>query len=185
MREWYQSHGLWLRESKSWEFNEYGFRPEGIGDCIFNTCNKIIEDNDTSEWAIYSIHRCGILLAQRKRWPDELHPLQAATNWFDWKFSAWMFRHGKIDQRLYRPQGNQTRDGYIAYFAVCAMFGYTELIKDVTVPLHLYRPNLWAWRKYLITGKEKYKRRYYFWEWFNFFEPGYTKRLTELMEMVI
>ena len=83
---------------------------------------------------------CKMLCVTRKRWPDEL---------------------GKPSKRM-------TRDPYI--MTICAIALLTgqvtaKLVDETIIPFFsggrmLYRPHLWAWRKYLITGEEKWKRRY-------------------------
>ena len=200
---WYKDGPFWRKASPGWEVRKYGMEVNGKGDLIFNTLDKIIRDGDTSEWAHMSLKACKDLLINRKRWLDRMNQSCDANTYFEWYVSRIRYKLGiksiwyewreKIDgyipveelRVLYRPQSDMTRDPYIAFYTACVLLDHKDWINDVTVLRKLWRPNLWAWRKYLITGKKKYKRRYYFWEWFNFFEPGYTKRLTELMEMVI
>ena len=183
MSEFYRD-GYFLRKaSPGWEIREYSEAIDSKGDLIFNTCDENIKNSAELWWMKKSLYWCKKLLKCRERWVESMNQDCDAKNWFQWKISTWIFRLGLSDHRLYRPRTNMTRDGYIAFFRLCYDMGRIDYIQDVTVPLHLYRPNLWAWRKYLITGKEKYRRRYYFWEQFSSDKQNYVKRLSELMKI--
>jgi len=72
--------------------------------------------------------------------------------------------------RLGEPSKRMTRDPYI--ITICAAYlldasydsqpeyGIDKIKSYLKIPWYLYRPHVWAWRKYLITGSEKWKRRY-------------------------
>jgi len=189
VREWYKWRYLWLRESKAWEHDYYGFSPEGLSDCIFNTCNKIIVDEDESSWAECAIVYCSIQLQNHRRWPDALHPDRSAKNWFQWKWDKLLVKMGIRKLRLYRPQGNETRDNYIAFYTACMFhgsnFGVGYYIKNISPPIHLYAPSTWSWIKYIRTGNFKYLKRYRFWQKFSSNKHEYVRRLDELRELAI
>ena len=89
----------------------------------------------SSLWSIASGEDLPVLwslLFLRKRWPEEISP----------------------------PSRRMTRDPYIMYYCYLALYDKKEWIYHLTIPLRLYSPSVWAWRKYLITGSAKWKRRY-------------------------
>ena len=124
-------YGVILEEGQDWQ-------PEGwLGqnDCGFRTALAAIAYDDFGLMC-----RCKKLLQAKERWPKELET----------------------------PSKQMTRDPYI--MTICA---YTQILIDYTpryntpryteetkIPWYLYRPHVWAWRKYLITGSAKWKRRY-------------------------
>jgi len=110
----------------------------GNGDLLFNTCRVIIETKDNSDWAYRSLIECIDCLDKRKRWPNYMSPMITTTN---------------------HTQKQMSRDPYIMAYC-CAVWLGVDVY--VAIPLHLYRPSVWSWRRYLITGKGK--RMYEFWE---------------------
>ena len=126
----YKKAGVLLETAEAWALERDGFDSEGKWDCIFRSALRAIAYNDFD-----MMHKCKSLLADRKRWPDELnHPL-------DWQ-----------------KQGKMTRDPYI--MTICAVtqilhYYRTRYIKEIKIPFRLYSPSIWAWRRYLITGKGK------------------------------
>ena len=183
MREWYQHKGLWRNVSPEWEYEQYGFYPEGLSDIIFNTCNKIIEDDDESDWAYDALCICMDLLMDGKRWPNP-NPEQAAKTRLEHRWSRLLFRLGKKTVK-YRPQHSETRDGYIAWATLCVKLNATELIEDVVPPWYLYTPSFWNWWKYLITGKSKHKFGYVIWEFFGLSAKDYVQRLDKLKRLAV
>jgi len=133
----YKKAGVLLETAEAWALERDGFDSEGKWDCIFRSALGAIAYNDFD-----MMHKCKSLLADRKRWPDELnHPL-------DWQ-----------------KQGRMTRDPYI--MTICAVtqilhYYRTRYIKEIKIPFRLYSPSIWAWRRYLITGKGK--------KWWEFLE---------------
>ena len=149
----YEKYGVLLSPSKDWEYGNYGFDVQGIGDCISRTMNHARENSD-----IKLIGNCTALLKHHKRWPDEFNNDRIAKN----KPREWW---SKLLQKLYiqkyclyRPQGNMSRDPYNHYYAACYSMNLMWLIKYIKPPWWLYRPSLWSWRRYLITGR--HKKRY-------------------------
>ena len=75
-----------------------------------------------------------------------------------------LFDRERWPKELGKPSKRMTRDPYIMFYCLEAlMIGHVEGRSFPSIPWYLYRPHVWAWRKYLITGEEKYKKRYEFW----------------------
>ena len=198
---WNKDGYFWRKPGPAWEEQIYGYPINGKGDLIFNTCAKIIDDGDESDWAEEAMWNCGCLLQARKRWPDRMAHYCDANNWFQWRWSQLKFKLGiktgwwiwndelgeyelkMLKTVMYRPQDSMTRDPYIAWMTLCMIFG-DEV--DINIPWYLYRPGIWAWRRYLITGDLKYGKRYVFWDRFDRkVTPGYVSRLDKYMTMAI
>ena len=166
---YYEKYGVLLSPSKSWEFMNYEFNPEGIGDCISRTMDEARKNK---------LHRgvmtCFHLLKQRKRWPKEFNNDRIAKNkivelwsklwWQDFDSKnisrkRWSkltrFFGLKRETLLYRPQNNMTRDPYFYFYAACVMLDCKHLIEFRKPPWWLFSPPLWLWRRYIITGKGK------------------------------
>ncbi|MFH0757354.1 MAG: hypothetical protein V2B15_08715 [Bacteroidota bacterium] len=156
--------GVLLRPSKPWQIKVFGFPPEAMGDCLFLMGETMNPDY------LYTILT---LLKHRKRWPDVLqilHQDHIAKNRLEkwWSRLWWELSRdekGESDQtRLYGPQTAMSRDPFMAYFASCVHNNRRDMIEKLTIPWYLYRPNVWTWRRYLITLDEKDLKRYLFWE---------------------
>ena len=131
---WEKYGYFWLRKSP---------RPDsGVSDIIFNTCTKIIMDNDVSEFALNAFCYCLVLLRNKKRWPSEF---------------------GKIYNG--RRQSDMTRDPYIAFASL-----YTYLINndfplknrfsEIKLPWYLRTPRFWLWwRRLKKDNRKHYKKR--------------------------
>lgn len=135
--KWVKVSGLWRRKDDDrW----------GTGDVIFNTCSKIIQDNDTSDWAYAAVGQCIDLLLADKRWPDSLNTGYEAPNMIAWRFKKYK----------YRPQTRMSRDPFIAVIACLVLFDNTWVIKYLDIPPWLYRHSVWTWRKRLIKDDSKF-----------------------------
>jgi len=133
--------GDWYRgPEKDWEYDLFGFYPRGLGDLIYNNLRKIIETDDTSDWAQNVFDRCAILLVLGKRWPDRMEPLHVK---------------GK---KKYRSQRDMTRDPWVMFYAACIHLDRREYIQ-LKPQWWLYRPNLWSLRRALLG----YRNHYTFW----------------------
>ena len=135
----------------SWDKNDYikvgyfYFAPgHGNGDLLYNTCRKIIETNDKSDWARWSLVKVCCCLSMRIRWPDSMSEKITTTT---------------------HTQGQITRDPYILFYACCVYLGRNILIKRLKPPLKLYTPAVWSWRRYLINPTWCNKRVWLLWEW--------------------
>ena len=168
MREWYKDGPYWRHNESS-----------NAGDLIFNTCDKIIRDGDTSEWAFNALLYCLDLLLVGKRWPDSLTQADTSKTWIRYKWSK-LLKNGRYS----RPQHILTRDPYTAFYAACAMVA-PVLIGDVQPVWYIYRSNFFNWWRYLCTGNVKYLRRYLFWDMFSTSNKPYVIRLRELRSLAI
>ena len=138
----------------SWSIDNFVKTPYGVrdarewignGDWSINTFKFIVQTNDKSVWARTAFNICWTALENGCRWPDA----PFAMGWIT------------ADQ----SQERVSRDCY-QYAYECALFlGYPNKIKKLKIPFKLYRPTVWAWRRYLITQKKKHLNRYLFWEW--------------------
>lgn len=149
--------GLYVEDSDQWELDQFRQDAKAKGDIIYNTCRKIIDDNDCSEWAYRALEICAELLYERKRWPDEFNHPNDAKNINEYIISKLFYDAGDNDWRLYRPQTNMTRDPWIYWIALCVHLNRRQFIEVVTIPFYLYlnSPTTWVWRRFLITGKGK------------------------------
>ncbi len=149
---YYEKYGVLLSPSKPWELMNYGFNPEGMGDCISRTMDEARKNKDARH-----IMTCWKLLRKRKRWPDELQEInkdRIANNMCE----VWWSKIIQTPARpcLYRPQNNMTRDPYFYFYATCVVFGCISLMESIKPPWWLFSPPLWTWRRYIITGKRKW-----------------------------
>lgn len=149
MSWWYiDNHTLRARNDQGSWFD--GFYPNSLGDSIYHTAMLVMYTGDDEKLMVLIR-----LLNERKRWPDEFNHPQMAKNRLD------KFLHPK----KYRWQHGMTRDPYILVISAMKLMGcvWEKEIHRIKIPWWLYRPNLWAWHKYLSTGEIKYKHRYEWW----------------------
>lgn len=139
---------------KEWEMELYGFYPRGLGDLIYNTLRKILEDNDLSAWALDSYEVCEKLLEHGLRWPTNLtYELsdRIARNRIDWEWSKLLYKLGVQKTVKYRHQRSMTRDPWILYY--CCTIHFNKPIQLCRFPQWwLYRPKIWEWIK-ALQGK--------------------------------
>ena len=65
----YKKFGFLLARSPKWEYIDYGFYPDGIGDLISRSVIAGLVHTDPS-----MVQNCVTLLRSGKRWPDSLCP---------------------------------------------------------------------------------------------------------------
>ena len=206
---WNKDGYFWRKPGPAWEEQIYGYPINGKGDLGFNSCAEEIDDFDIDDIddTLDTWVACGKLLKERKRWPDRMAHYCDANNWFQWRWSQLKFKLGiktgwwiwndelgeyelkMLKTVMYRPQNNITRDPHIAWITLTVLLKgelAAGCIEDIKIPWYLYRPGIWAWRKYLITGDLKYGKRYVFWDRFDRkVTPGYVSRLDKYMTMAI
>lgn len=139
MRNWFKDGYFWRHPGSA-----------NAGDLIYNTMSRIIDMQDKSDWAHTALDYCILLLFERKRWPYRLNQDNTAKNWFQWKWSK-LLKNGKYT----RPQGNMTRDPFIATITCCLFLDRWEHIEAIKLPIHLYTPKTWRWRRRLIKDNRK------------------------------
>ncbi len=177
---WYKDSCYWRNKSLDWEVANYGEPVNGKGDLISNTMMRIIEQGDKSSWAYNSLMYCQNLLRNRKRWPDRMNQNIDAKSSIQWRWSKQMQKLEVNKTVKYRPQHHMTRDGFI-YTICCAVhLDRIDIIKKVRIPWYLYRPSVFAWRRYLIKPNKWSE----FWYKLGIKIPAkrdYVKRLNEFM----
>jgi len=136
-------------------------------DIIINTMSKIVEDDDVSEWALYSWFECAGLLMDKKRWPDEYKKDSEAPNrwvWIPYRFVVKTIFDMKM--KWSRPQKSMTRDPHYA-FGDCYVHLYghygelidrfmTTLYHNIKLPWFVWRFNFYRWKRRLRKPHDKY-----------------------------
>lgn len=199
---WYTDGYFWRSKSPQWEKDIYEADIDSKGDLGFNTCKRIVEEGKKSFWAKKALLACIDLLIHGWRWPYRMdQPCDAKTRirrfWSKYLFRTMKWLHGKIKwipakkHAKFRPCKDMSRDPYIA-----AIYAIHFLLEDdeknrlfyygmINPPWYLYNPKVWAWLKYVKTGKEKYLKRL---QWWNRFEPSkkdYVQELNRMMKAVL
>lgn len=169
-----KKHGLLFQPDHQWEIDQYGIDMESKGDCISNTMMAILRGEYLGHLgflvkinkaeATDMILSAGDLLLYGERWPDCMNTGLEANNWLQFQWSRWMFKLGVNETRLYRSQRSITKDPIIYLYCAQHKIWGDYYPVNIRFPWWTYRPAPFAWRKYLITGEDKYKRRYEFWE---------------------
>lgn len=136
----------WFKDGYFWRHSV----STNAGDLIYNTMSRIIDMRDKSDWAYSALDACFLLLFDRKRWPNRLSRDDMAKNWFQWQWSKFL-GNGKYS----RPQGNMTRDPYIAVITCALFLDQHEVIENIHIPLYLYSRETWVWRRRLIKDNRK------------------------------
>lgn len=195
--EWYKDENdfYWRRKNVDGS--------NGMGDLIFNTMGKILYEGDTSRWAFNAWLACKILLMNRERWPDYMndHPSVAKTRLSYYRARAHIFlkkflralKLTRLENWItphwynfpHRYQKKMTRDPYIAYYGVCAMFRRFQSVGNAKPPFFTGRPDFAMWRRYLITGKGYYLNLYRFFDGFSKPRKNYVIALNEIKEYAI
>ncbi len=140
------------------------------GDIIFNTMSKIVEDGDTSEWALYSWFECAMLLRSKKRWPDEFKKDHEAPNrWVYYIYRTWrkyILKQWKGEQKWSRPQKDITRDPHYTfgdcYVHLHGNYGelmdrfLTDTYHSIKLPWYVWRYSFYQWKKRLKGTDSKH-----------------------------
>ena len=132
---YYKKAGVWLRRDRSqWIWDERGFFDDALCDCIIMSgrASVALKEKETVEVT-------GNLLIDRRRWPVALDPPK---------------------DKPYRKVWQLTRDPFLGFYFAAWANDMPEWIEKVKPTIWLYRPYFVAWRRYLITGEGKYKRRF-------------------------
>ncbi len=157
---------------QQWQADKYGECFYGAFDVIYNTCRKIIDDNDKSDWAYDAVFECANLLRARIRYPDKWVTKNVAKNRIDewWSIKMYNCRYKDRDwfKKLFKqdtgkyvkigPNTKLTRDPYVYLYAACVHLNILQFIEVIQPPWYLFRPSLWVWRKYIL-------HRTKFWQW--------------------
>lgn len=198
---WFKDGYFWRHSSPQWEIDIYQVKIAGKGDLGFNTCKHIVDTEDKSDWAKQSLCDCISLLIHRWRWSPRMdQPCDAETRirrfWSKYLFRFMKWLHKKVEwipakkHARFRPRKDMSRDPYIAAIYAIHFLYENEAIRTayydmINIPKYLYNPKVWAWLKYLKTGKDKYLKRL---QWWNRFEPSkkdYVQELNRMMKAVL
>ena len=199
-KDWY-----WIQPSEQWITDLFGFEaPRGVGDFVYNQCRMIKEDEDKSSWAFYNFEQCKFLLREGFRWPCHLQKnipkkRQCKTR-LGSLYNKEKFRHYKRKNKRRVKAGKEkikitckarawrdcTRDSYISGIACAVSLNDIQFIKDISIPWYLWRPNTWAWHRYLKKPTLRREAVYDFWANFlNFSKKEFVSVLKELRAYAI
>lgn len=178
MSKYYKKYGFYIEDDPAWAIRERGEDTHGKGDLIFNTCKKILEDKDKSDWAIAAVIKCADLLLEGRRWlriMDQNCDAKTKLRW-RWsnlwkkivrdkhgqlnKFGLWCEKKGIPVLVKFRTQNSITRDPHIALITASLFLGLDGLVEEVAMPWRQYTPEVFRWRRRLIKPhKLEYVRR--------------------------
>ncbi len=151
--------GLLLSPGKKWQEELYGFNPRGKGDVLFRTSLAAIAFKYQGVEMLSEVKKN---LREGRRWPSWLDSERDARSRWD-KYIADR-RHekkpGKYPRTKYRWVKGMTRDPYIMFWIACKLLGLDAWIKDTPLPKYLYRPQIVAFRRYLMYGEQKDLEKY-------------------------
>ena len=140
---WFKDGNFWRHPGSS-----------NAGDLIFNTMARIIDMEDTSDWAHASFDECKQLLSEDKRWPDRLTQEDTAKSMLQYRWVRFLYRLNLRKLRYSRPQDGMTRDPYVATITCALHLGRPEEISAITIPWTSYSRATWLWRRILIKDKQ-------------------------------
>ena len=146
VNDWYKDIYFWRKKSKDGS--------DGKGDLIFNTCYKIFQDQDKSDWAYCALDACYLLLYDGVRWPNRMNSDDDAESRIE------RFIHRVINNLLnkqilpFRYQRRMTRDPFIAFYHLAVYLGAFECL-NLKMPWYLYSVKTWRWHKRLIKDSRK------------------------------
>lgn len=141
----------WRGKPQSWKKEIWGFDPRGLGDVWYITLRMIILTNDKSIWAERALLNMLSHMMGGKRWPDEYNNEHMARNWFEFKWTGWLYKLGLRNTRKYRSQKSMTRDPWIMLYSCAIHLGIDP--KTIRFPQWwLYRPKVWQWIR-ALKGK--------------------------------
>jgi len=177
-KDWY-----WIGPTEQWTEDLFGFKSHsGTIDFIYNNCRQIVATNDKSDWAYELMTACFDLLIWDQRWPDvlqdDIKPERQCKTRLCSLINKEKFRHYKRRNRRrvkagkpeieytckFRSRNDLTRDPYISAIRCADFMGLPQFIQSVSIPWYLWRPNTWAWHRYLKNPTERNLLRYDRWE---------------------
>lgn len=172
MSEYYRDGYYWRKKSEPWEIEFWGFQVDSLGDIIYETCRKIIEDEDQTPWAIISFALCEDLLRNGKRWPDRMEEeVPRKQKWRSWPIIRLIyFGHRPGD---YRTQQSITRDPWTLLYACAVHLGMD--------PKELPRPQWWIYRPTFGSWIRKLKGKWNLYEfWRDLMPPSKQQYVIDL-----
>jgi len=155
---WYKDGYFWVDPTQKWANDYYGYVTNNKFDTAHNTCDRIVIEDDRSDWAEKAVFACFKLLYRkpRRRWPVRLDHPKDSMSWLHWRgrqLLRWLYL---IDSPPYGWVHRMSRDPFIALISAATMFPEIHLIIDViSIPWYLYRPNTWRWHRKLKKDNRK------------------------------
>jgi len=153
---WCKDGYFWVDPTEPWADDRYGYTTNNKWDIIHNTCDRIVIERDTSEWARNSVYFCWFLLMNRRRWPNRMDHTKDSRSWLHWRgrqLLRWMYL---IPHSPYGWVHKMTRDPYIAWTAAASLFPKDRWMDHIPIiPLTSYNPHTWQWRKRLMKDNRK------------------------------
>ena len=153
---WRKEGYFWVDPTEPWADERYGYKTDNKWDLIHNTCDRIVIENDTSDWAKYSVYSCWFLLVNDRRWPERKDHPKDSKSWLHWRgrqLLRWLYL---IPHSPYGWVHKMTRDPYIAWAAAASLFPQDHWMQYFPIiPLTSYNPITWAWRRRLIKDNRK------------------------------
>ena len=173
MINWYKDGYYWRHPDPPWALEVRGADSKSKGDVIFNTLSRIVDQEDRSEWAYLALMSCRGLLIGGKRWPD---PFNQEGDCRGHICHYWQKLRKALKCKHWRhgPQRNLTRDPWILFYVASYKMNRFDNF-NLKPHWRLFRPNIWAWMKYLRKGDRRYLKTYYRWTFPN--KREYVQRL--------
>jgi len=149
---YFLQEGVLLHHIWKWQEEEWRQDYKGKGDTLFATFIYAMAKYKPANFL--AAHK---LLKEGNRWPDSLnHPTDCQGP------LAEKLRKIIYKENRYRYQKWITRDPIIMHDACAVMIGYEAYIPKIKIPWYTWRPNIFFWRKYIMTHNPIYKTLY---EW--------------------
>lgn len=147
-----KKEGLLIAPTDQWQRELYDMETWRKGDVLWRTSLAAMAYQDFE--MLHAVHRC---LEDGRRWPYWLdHRNDAKNRWDKWRADR---RHRRNPKRYphtkYRWVTGMTRDPYIMFWTACKWFGWESWIADTPLPTYLYRPQVVAYRNWLLYEREQ------------------------------
>jgi hypothetical protein len=148
---WYKDGFFWVDPTEPWADERYGYVTNNKWDIIHNTCDRIVIENDTSDWANTAVVWCFFLLVNGRRWPARMDHKKDSRSRLHWRIRQllrWLYL---IPHSPYGWVRKMTRDPYIAWAAAASLFPTDDWLENFPrIPLTSYSPKTWRWRRRLM-----------------------------------
>lgn len=134
----------------------YRRKKYGRDDIIYNTMVKIVYDKDKSKWAHEALEACANLLLRKNRWPEYMDKgtdKKTIIGW--WLYSRILRKLFPKMKKYTRCRKDMTRDPYTAFYRCCVHLDRMQFIECIRMPIRLWRPEVWKWRRRLIRQHKK------------------------------
>ena len=137
----------WIKDG--FFYRKQGGARDGCEDLVFNTCKRIVDTEDHSDWAKASVMSCSALLSIGRRWPIRMDVEGQAPNWIIWRLHKLL----GIKKYKYRSADDLTRDPWRLLYTAAVMHNRYDIIRDTPIPIRLYSHTTWKRRRTLLNDK--------------------------------